>query len=80
MLVMLLYQYRYYLYSMNIKNIDIENEYRNNIDILGDCAPTDFFVWNSMLNNFYFERFLIQFVFLSASSPKLNQLFHFSTM
>ncbi len=37
---------------MNIENIDIENEYRNNIDIMGDCAPTDFSVWNSMLNNF----------------------------
>ncbi len=48
---------------MNIENIDIENEYQNNIDILGDSAPTDFFVWNSTLNNFYFMRFLIQFVF-----------------
>ncbi len=26
---------------MNIKNIDIEYKYQNNINILGDCAPTD---------------------------------------
>ncbi len=47
----------------------------------------------TMLNNFYFEHFLIQFVFLAyfehfliqfvflaVSSTKLNLLFHFSTM
>ncbi len=33
-LVVLQCQYRYYRYSINIENIDIENEYRNNIDIL----------------------------------------------
>ncbi len=60
--------------------MDIEHEYRNNIDILGDDALTDFFVWNSMLNNFYFERFPKQFVFLAVWSPKLNLLFHFITI
>ncbi len=70
-----------YRYSINIENIDTENEYQNNIDILGDCAPTDFFVQNSMLNNFYMiKHFLIQFVFLAARSLKLNLLFHFSLM
>ncbi len=33
-----------------------------------------------MFNYFYFERFLIQFIFLAAARPKLNLLFHFSTM
>ncbi len=32
-------------------------------------APTDFFVWNLILNNFYFKHFLIQRVFLVALSP-----------
>ncbi len=40
------------------------------------CAPTDFFVWNSMRNNFYWRHFLI---FLWPSSPKLNLLYHFCT-
>ncbi len=67
-----------------------------NIEIIWICweivRPLTF-VWNSVLNNFYFEcfliqfvflayfgRFLIQFVFLAVSSAKLNLLFHFSTV
>ncbi len=36
------------------------------------CAPTDFFVRNSMLNNFHLNNFWLWCVFLAASSPKLN--------
>ncbi len=38
---------------------------------------TDFFVQNSIPNNFYFKLFLIWRIFLATSSPKLNQFFCF---
>ncbi len=41
------------------------------------CAPTDFFVRNPTLNDFHFEHFLIQFIFLATSSTELNLLFIF---
>ncbi len=36
--------------------------------------PVTFFVWNSMLNNFYFKHF---WIFLSVSRPIVNLLCHF---
>ncbi len=43
-------------------------------------ACVDFFVWNSISNYFYLKLFLMQCVFLAASSPKLNLLSHFCTI
>ncbi len=40
-------------------------------------ALADFFVRNSIWNNFYLNLFLMRCVFLAASSPKQNQLSHF---
>ncbi len=43
-------------------------------------APADFFVWNSVLKNFYLDHFLIYLVFLAASSPKMNLLSRFCAL
>ncbi len=43
-------------------------------------ALAGFFIWNSMPNNFYFNIFLMWWVFLTVLSPKLNLLSHFCTL
>ncbi len=48
-----------------------------NIDILGDCTPTDFCEQNSLLNNFYLERFLIQIRIFGSVKPRTESTFPF---
>ncbi len=43
----------------------------------GTYTLADFFVQNSISNNFYLMPFLMQHVFLAVLSPKQNLLFHF---
>ncbi len=41
---------------------------------------TDFFVRNSIPNNFYWKLFLMYCVFLASLSPKVNLISHFCTL
>ncbi len=45
-----------------------------------DICVADFFVQNSIPNNFYLKLFFMQCVFLAALSPKVNLISHFCTL